>query len=408
MSYAAYAAHGIRPDGRTFSHARPTTVERGVLTSVEGSASVRIGGTFVFAGVSAAPLSAAASAAAGLSNGIAPSLLDVRVTVSPGSSARARGARVGEVVERGRELSMLAHAVFVGSFAADNASAARAWISPEEGSSLAPGLFSSLVARVPWSGIVSLDSLAIAAAQAPRRARDAGDVDALATAATSVDELMDAAALLAEKQESEVRARVGDFWTLTVDVVVVSDDGCAEDGVILAAAAALADTRLPAVGTDGLGSGAAAELGAGAGKRVGVSALTGADLRRICLRAKPVASTFALLRFASDTSAPLHILLDPSVSNGEDLDAALMPPSSTGGCAGSGAATSISLPLDDGAGVRALASAHLTLVCDASERDAPTVLVARKLGGEAVPFSLLDEATDCAHKRAWSLREAFN
>jgi hypothetical protein len=129
------------------------------------------------------------------------------------------------------------------------------------------------------------------------------------------------------------------------------------------------------------------------------------------LRAKPVASTFALLRVGSDANGPLHILLDPSTSNGEDLDAALMAPSNAGGGGGAGAVgagASMSLPLDDGAGVRALASAHLTLVCDASERDTPTVLTARKLGGEAVPFSLLDEAADHAHKRAWTLRDAFN
>ncbi|KAF9362127.1 Exosome complex component RRP43 [Mortierella sp. AD094] len=48
-----FVSQGVRPDGRLLSSFRPTTVHYGVITTANGSAMVRIGGTTVVCGVKA-------------------------------------------------------------------------------------------------------------------------------------------------------------------------------------------------------------------------------------------------------------------------------------------------------------------------------------------------------------------
>ncbi|KAG0308886.1 Exosome complex component RRP43 [Dissophora globulifera] len=51
--FRKFASQGVRPDGRLLTSFRPTTVHYGVITTADGSAMVRMGGTTVVCGVKA-------------------------------------------------------------------------------------------------------------------------------------------------------------------------------------------------------------------------------------------------------------------------------------------------------------------------------------------------------------------
>ncbi|KAF9434008.1 Exosome complex component RRP43 [Entomortierella beljakovae] len=51
--FRKFVSQGVRPDGRLLSSFRPTTIHHGVITTANGSAMVRIGGTTVVCGVKA-------------------------------------------------------------------------------------------------------------------------------------------------------------------------------------------------------------------------------------------------------------------------------------------------------------------------------------------------------------------
>lgn len=51
--FRKFVSQGVRPDGRLLNSFRPTTVHQGVITTANGSAMVRIGGTTVVCGVRA-------------------------------------------------------------------------------------------------------------------------------------------------------------------------------------------------------------------------------------------------------------------------------------------------------------------------------------------------------------------
>ncbi|KAF9571057.1 Exosome complex component RRP43 [Mortierella alpina] len=51
--FRKFASQGVRPDGRLLNAFRPTTVHYGVITTANGSAMVRVGGTTVVCGVKA-------------------------------------------------------------------------------------------------------------------------------------------------------------------------------------------------------------------------------------------------------------------------------------------------------------------------------------------------------------------
>ncbi|KAF9429726.1 Exosome complex component RRP43 [Podila epigama] len=51
--FRKFVSQGVRPDGRLLNSFRPTTVHHGVITTANGSAMVRIGGTTVVCGVKA-------------------------------------------------------------------------------------------------------------------------------------------------------------------------------------------------------------------------------------------------------------------------------------------------------------------------------------------------------------------
>ncbi|KAG0006878.1 Exosome complex component RRP43 [Modicella reniformis] len=51
--FRKFVSQGVRPDGRLLNSFRPTTVHQGVITTANGSAMVRIGGTTVVCGVKA-------------------------------------------------------------------------------------------------------------------------------------------------------------------------------------------------------------------------------------------------------------------------------------------------------------------------------------------------------------------
>ena len=51
--FRRFTTEGVRPDGRLLDAFRPTTVHHGVISTANGSAMVRIGGTTVICGVKA-------------------------------------------------------------------------------------------------------------------------------------------------------------------------------------------------------------------------------------------------------------------------------------------------------------------------------------------------------------------
>jgi exosome complex component RRP43 len=51
--FRKFVSQGVRPDGRLLNSFRPTTVHQGVITTANGSAMVRIGGTTVVCGIKA-------------------------------------------------------------------------------------------------------------------------------------------------------------------------------------------------------------------------------------------------------------------------------------------------------------------------------------------------------------------
>ncbi|CAE8635693.1 unnamed protein product, partial [Polarella glacialis] len=57
--YKRFLADGVRPDGRVLRESRPAELRRGALSSVHGSASVRLGQSAALAGVRAEVVEAA-------------------------------------------------------------------------------------------------------------------------------------------------------------------------------------------------------------------------------------------------------------------------------------------------------------------------------------------------------------
>lgn len=51
--FRKFISQGVRPDGRLLTGFRPTTVHHGVISTANGSAMVRVGGTTVVCGVKA-------------------------------------------------------------------------------------------------------------------------------------------------------------------------------------------------------------------------------------------------------------------------------------------------------------------------------------------------------------------
>ena len=389
--YHRFAREGLRPDGRGFSHARVPAVASPALSPASGcvgSATAAIGGTVVAVGVSAAPLPPAPQHC--------PSLLEVRVVLSSGSSPRHRLSRGGEAVARARELCALLRVALCDAHAGAEARERAAFFSTlPEASQLAAAVpapaLEGLQRLVPRSGVVELASLCC---------QPSGGAGAAAAAAAAAEDPAEAAARL----EALLQQRVRGFWGLCVEAVVLADDGSVEDALVLAATAALASVVLPAEG--------AAPGGAGEGGG------SGAGGHRLRLRALPVATTFALVSMegqvehaaaaegsssssgGSGSALGVLCVADPSVSNGEDLAPQLLPMSSDSGSGGGlGAALSLA-----GLGARGLAGAHFTLVCDAAQQQAEgqeaEVVALRKLGGLALGADALRAATGVAAARA--------
>ena len=393
--YHRFSQAQLRPDGRAFTEARPTSVGTGVLSTCAGSATARVGGTVVTAGVSASPLRAAALHL----HAQGPSLLDCRVTVSSGSSPRYRGRGGGEALARGRELTAFAQGVLRGAQGGAEGAERAAFLStlqeaPQLASLPAPVL-EGLQRLVPRSGLVRLSSLRL-----PSEGEGGG-------AGGAMEGGEEGGADAAARLEAALQQRVRAFWTLCVDAVVVADDGGVEDALVLAVTAALASLELPCAA----GAGAGGAEGGAAGGAVGGGAGAG---QRLQLRALPVATTFALLPGEGGSSssssssgesssagletAPVLCVADPSVSNGEDLAPQLQPlAADSGGGGGVGAALSLA-----GLGARGLAGAHFTLVCDAARAEAAgaEVLALRKLGGLALSTATLQAASAVAAARA--------
>lgn len=368
--FSAFAAQGLRPDGRGFLDSRTAAVSAGYLTTCDGSALVRVGGTLVAAGVTVAPLFVGGAGAAA---GASPKLLVLRAVVSPGSSARARGLQGAGADDAAREVTALLCATFFDAFAADDEALRKNFIETNEAASINASVAAALVQRVPRGGVVHLTSLAMLAGE------EGGDYKIDSGASEIEKELVKgdadndafavglelAAAATAQEAERALNARLSRFWTLTVDIVVLADDGGMDDAAVLAVTAALRNTRI--------------------------------NGRALVLRATPIAASFALLRAA--TGGEILLLADPSAANGEGLDAVLLAP-------GGGVSAD---SLDDNK--RAMARAHVTLVCDAGAgagagagssagtgagtgagEGASALLVTRKLGGEPLPRALLRRA----------------
>jgi hypothetical protein len=370
--FSAFAGEGIRADARSFLGYRPTLVSSGYLTSCDGSAMVRIGGTVAVAGVTASPLRVGS---AGSAAGASPALLTIRATVSPGASARARAARGAVAGAAGRELSALLEASFIDAFSADDTDWRNSFVQDSEASALQASVASALRAMVPRGGVVSPSSLVITStpneeAATASSARSGIGGDALPGGNDAISSSLElSAAAAAETAEKSVRDRLRRFFSLSVEVVVLCDDGAMADAAVIAVTAALRATR---VGTP-------AKL-------------------PLTLRAVPISSTFALMRQAKAAGAHSSLVLvaDPSDLNGEDLDATFLTTPAgfvSGGAGGGGAATFLDR--------QGTARAHLTVVCDAAGGGG--VLATRKLGGEALPASLLTQAMGCAEARAASV-----
>jgi hypothetical protein len=286
-----------------------------------------------------------------------PALLSFAVVVASGASPRARAGVGDGGGERARELAATLRAVFCGAHARAEGEERAALLPPGAAPWLPPSLLAALRLQVPRSGVVALESLAEEAPPpraAPSEGGHAGASDA---------------------EEAALLARLRAFWALRVEVVLVSDDGAAEDAAVLAVTAALQDVALPL----------------GGGRR-----------RRLRLRALPVATTVALLPLppagegarGAAAAARRLLLVDPCASSGEALSPSLTPYLGEGGGGGGGAA----LLARGGLAAQGLAAAHATIVCDAAGGGA--LLAVRHLGGSRLAPRELSAAAAAAKARA--------
>jgi hypothetical protein len=358
-------------------------------------------------------------------------------------------------VERSRELTALLLSTLCSSWPSAEAEEQVSFVAAGDRalSVLQPSLLSTLRARVPRSGIVLLSSLAVqqqqqqqsldsssraavmeeeggqgaaASAAAEEEQQDSsGSYSHLNPAGPFQSSRTDAAAAEAE---ADILQRLSRFYALTVDVVVVADDGSVEDAAVLAATAALQNTLLPLPAQQEQGCGSSGSSSGTARRR---------QRQQLQLRALPCCTTFAILcaeasppnagagagagaGSAEAQPAAQLCVADPCIGNGEDLCAELLPIGAEGSGGGGAGASSAAGSGSSGAALtaRGLAAAHFSLVCDA-RRAAPApalapapaqeaaqqvqLLTVRKLGGAALPLEALQSSANIAQERASSL-----
>lgn len=400
--YARFSQHGIRPDGRTFHECRAPGVTPGCLSTCDGSAMVRVGGTVVMCGVTATPLPSTPSQVVTPNAG--PSLLSVQVMFSSGSSPRAR--RVGEAQERSRELTAFLRGLLCESHRREEGVERGGFFQAHATTPAPPPtLLEDLKDLVPCSGLVALASLhAPLPPPPPPPSDDQGEGGESPSEAAS-------------RVEGHCLELLKRFWHLTLEVVVVADDGGVEDAAVLATTAALLNTVLPPWRVRGKTSGEVEESRAVGKHEAAVKA------SRLTLRALPVATTFSLLSLPRHQdavegssgsgsgsgssmvdgggSSELLLVCDPSQSNGEDPATHLTPMTHDSGSGGVGTALSLV-----GLGARGLAGAQFTLVHDAASGGGGgerMLLSMRKLGGVNLPLDTLEVAMRVSGERAGSV-----